>query len=1450
MKTNATLPFQWMGTLFPRGFLKNRSVQIDRMCAGGSVGLLHYCALICLVMTSVAGTWAQAQSSVTPSQPIYACAGLACEGVLPNTTACSDGSLSTLASCIQGNYNAYGQFGKVVSVGSAVQLNVNGQETSVVNIIVTTEWTMIDALGNEHDFFNYFAVPVNLAKPGVDFPPQERNQGAQSCAAKGSPIISNPINASTGNKYEDEPDYDGVGAFPLVFHRYYNSVGAGDGSVGQRWTHSFSRTLVRQSSNEVKLFRNDAEVRFFQQCGTTGTAWCATADESGTLTQTINGSGTTTGWQYTDENDVTELYDGSGTLLSETSRAGVGHVLAHNNIGLLSTITDSFGHQIALSYDSSNRISQLTEPGGGMIVYKYDSSGNLSSVTYPDNATRTYLYDESADVVSADLPHLLTGILDEAGKRFATFQYDSQSRAILSEHAGGAYAMQVTYNSDGSVTALDALGASRTYTFQSVLSVNHVLSVSGPTCSACGNFASYGFDAKGDLAKTVDFNGNQTLYSIDSRHLEESRTEASGTLLARTITTQWHPSFALPLLITEPTRSTKLTYDGFGNLQTRTVTDTTVTPNVSRTWTYPSYNGFGQVLTVQGPRSDVTDITTYTYYSCTTGGQCGQVHTVTDALGHVWTYNTYNAHGQPLTITDPNGVLTTLGYDARQRLVSRTVAGDETTFSYYPTGLLQTVILPDGSALSYSYDDAHRLRQINDGLGNKIVYTLDAMGNRKAEQTYDPSGALHLTHTRVFNTLSQLYEDVNAANTPSVTTTYGYDSNGNQASVAAPLARTTGELYDALNRLKQITDPAGGVTQFGYDTNDNLTSVTDPRSLVTSHGYNGFGDLTSQLSPDTGSTTNTYDSAGNLQTTTDARGAVATFAYDPLNRVTSVAYSRGSTTDQTIIFTYDSGTNGAGHLTGASDANHSLGWSYNASGQVISKSQTVAGVTRSLGYAYTSGNLTTLTTPSGQTVTYGYNSNHQITSLTVNGTTVLTAVTYEPLGPVNGWTWGNSTSVSRVYDGDGNIAQIFSNGQKVLSYDNASRISGITDTAAGASNWTYGYDALDRLTSGGNGAVNRGWTYDANGNRLTETGASASTYAVSSISNQITGVTGALARTYSYDAAGHTTGYANVTATYNDAGRLNTVSNGSLTETLVYDALGQRIETSGGAAGTVLYWYDEQGHLLGEYDGSGNLIEETVWLGDIPVATLRPSGAGVAIYYVHTDQLNAPRQVTRPADNAQMWTWFSDPFGTDAAQQNPAGAGTFAYNLRFPGQVFDGQVGLHSNGYRDFDPAIGGYIQSDPLGLQGGGWSTYTYVGDSPIMYVDLFGLCWEFSQSTGQWSHLDDLTGVATPVGLGFSGQGVGYNDPAFEWAEDIGPLPAGLYQIGPGRKWHKMPYVMDLTPVLSFQFGRPGGFKIHAPFKDPAKRPLSSHGCPIAEKDLRKQISDDQDRCLWVVP
>jgi RHS repeat-associated protein len=139
------------------------------------------------------------------------------------------------------------------------------------------------------------------------------------------------------------------------------------------------------------------------------------------------------------------------------------------------------------------------------------------------------------------------------------------------------------------------------------------------------------------------------------------------------------------------------------------------------------------------------------------------------------------------------------------------------------------------------------------------------------------------------------------------------------------------------------------------------------------------------------------------------------------------------------------------------------------------------------------------------------------------------------------------------------------------------------------------------------------------------------------------------------------------------------------------------VKRSGGTPGTVLYVYDDAGHLLGEYNSTGGLVQETIWLGDTPVATLRP-GTPVGIFYVHTDHLNTPRKVTRPSDNKARWSWESDPFGTATPNENPQSLGAFKYNLRFPGQIYDSHTGLNYNYFRDYDTVTGRYIQSDPIG--------------------------------------------------------------------------------------------------------------------------------------------------------
>jgi RHS repeat-associated protein len=1174
------------------------------------------------------------------------------------------------------------------------------------------------------------------------------------CTLKG-----NPVSIVTGAKLQLERDYAGGPGTAIEFVRHYNSAGfyrpdattSTEERADDFWRHGYDRRLYPVAGNATLIaiaHRPDGTLRHFDGSGKE----ILNRDGAGMRLVTLPAG---QGWTLTLADEQVERYDAAARLISIRQRGGREVSLSYDLGGRLGSVADESGHRIDLAYDIEGRLVQLTLPGGALIVYSYDAKRRLASIAYPDAAVRTYHYENSA------FPWLLTGITDERAQRFATYTYNEVGQVMRSEHAGGAMRHDFAYGTYGT-TVTYPLGFQGGFPTINKAGVQKLYSLP-QGCPDCNDTQSLGYDVNGNIAGRTDNRWNRTSYAYDlARNLEILRTEGlniygNATAQTRTITTQWHPTFRAPTQIEvfsgatatgTPLRRETFTHDASGNVLTRTITDTSIAPNVSRSWTY-TYDAFGRLLTEDGPRTDVSDLTTYTYYTCTTGFECGQLASVTNALNQTTTYNTYNAHGQPLTITDPNGVVTTLSYDARQRPTDRCVngllpscaGGELTRLEYWPTGLLKKITPPDGSFLLYSYDAAHRLTRIEDGAGNRIEYTLDAAGNRTAERAYDPTNVLRRTHTRVFDALGQLWKDVNAAGTAAVTTVYGYDGNGNQTNTNAPLSRTTTSAYDELNRLKQITDPALGNTTFAYDALDNLTSLTDPRGKLTSYQYSGLGDLKQQVSPDTGTTTNTYDSAGNLATSTDARAKTATYGYDALNRVTSITWP-----DQALSFGYDAGPHGKGRLTSASDAQHSLAYTHDALGRLTGKGQTVGAVTLAVGYGYAQGRLSTLTLPSGQVVTYGYDSNGRITSVAVGGTTVLHSILHEPFGPIAGWTWGNGTLAARTHDADGQVTQVDSAGLKTYSYDDAFRLTGITDAQDPARSFTYGYDALDRLTSAARSGLTQSFSYDANGNRLSEGGSAPSTYTVSTTSNRLASISGALARTYSHDAVGNVTGYAGVTLSYNDRGRLGAASYGGNTASYTYDALGQRVRRTS-SAGTTLYAYDEGGHLLGEYDGAGALLQETVWLGDIPIATLRPNGAGgVEIFYVHTDHLYTPRIVTRPSDNAERWRWDTEPFGSTAPNDNPAGLGAFVYNLRFPGQLYDGLAGLYYNYFRDYDPAIGRYVQSDPIGLNGGSFSTYAYVNGNPVSNVDPLGL----ASCDGKWVKWGEL--IPTLPGPGWT--------------------------------------------------------------------------------------------------
>jgi RHS repeat-associated protein len=142
------------------------------------------------------------------------------------------------------------------------------------------------------------------------------------------------------------------------------------------------------------------------------------------------------------------------------------------------------------------------------------------------------------------------------------------------------------------------------------------------------------------------------------------------------------------------------------------------------------------------------------------------------------------------------------------------------------------------------------------------------------------------------------------------------------------------------------------------------------------------------------------------------------------------------------------------------------------------------------------------------------------------------------------------------------------------------------------------------------------------------------------------------------------------------------------------------------------------------------------------------------VFYVHTDHLNTPRKVAQPTSGTLAWRWDTDPFGTAAPNQNPGGLGTFVYNLRALGQYYQAETGLNQNWNRDYDPMVGRYVESDPIGLRGG-INTYAYAAGNPLLGIDPLGLDVTVAYFPGGSGHVGIGVNSSNTVGLyplGFS--------------------------------------------------------------------------------------------------
>jgi RHS repeat-associated protein len=1054
-------------------------------------------------------------------------------------------------------------------------------------------------------------------------------------------------------------------------------------------------------------------------------------------------------------------------------------------------------------------------------------------------ATRRYHYEDQS------YRHLLTGITDENGVRFATYAYNGSGQAVLSEHAGGVNRYTFSYPEQAKRVITDPIGTQRevavTYSHGGV---GLVSSASQPGGAGCGPGSSKRtYDRNGRPSSSTDFNEKKTCFINDPARgfvisgvsglgatalcpASGTETIAAGT---RRLSRQWHPDVELETALAGPKQITRYVYNGQpdANGVTASCAANATLPNGKpvvvlcyktvqatrdangaagfaaqpdgglRTWRY-SYNAAGQLLKATGPTDAFgqTESVTNIYFDDTTASHTKRdLASTQNATGEVTKFLEYTKDGLPSKIQRSNGVVKTMTFGAKQRLESSMIAGsggsETTRYAYDRIGQLTSLVTPDGSKVKFTYDDAQRLKGLSDGAGNQIQLTLDNLGNVTRQEQRNALGALVQVSNRAFDALNRLVSVQRGKLAP---TTYQYDRAGNHTASKDALGRITTAEFDSLDRMTKTTLPAATLGKtattidYGYDHQDSLVSVTDTRNLTTRYTIDGHGQLAGLISPDTATSLFQFDDAGNMISDRDGRGVTTGHRYDASRRVTKSGAS-------TFEYGKD-GLSAAGRLTKMTDESGKSVFTYDAYGRLQGQLQTVgtgAGTKQfSLGYKYGTsgagtGHITSMTYPSGNRIDIMYGDNRQAINfvlfapMATTPTTILSNIRYTALGAVEGWNWGNPVNTNvynRQFDGNGRLKNYplgvpgATGTLRTLNYDAADRIKSILHSGAPNAarlDQSYTYDDLDRLIRVEGGSVSQAFDYDSNGNRIqVRFGSSTYTNTIQSLSNRLMSTTGPIpAKTNTYDNAGNLTSDGSAKYSYGTNGRLSAVVAAGATTRYRYNGFGERVEKVGPAGNVTYYVYDQAGRLLGEYDPTGKAIQETVYLGSLPVAVLKPSGGSAPttlteVYSVYADHILTPRVITRLNDSRIVWRWDNtDPFGLQPPDESPGGLPKFTYNPRFPGQVFDKETNNHYNYFRDYDPQTGQYIQPDPVGLSGG-INTYGYVGANPLNFFDPYGLTQcdiDFALQFAVINNLDLNFGEGAPiVNLPWNGKVAGH--------------------------------------------------------------------------------------------